>query len=149
MKFQIQDTCGEETYHSLVQGFYRNTSLAILVYDVNNKKTFDSLDYWIKDLRQQTEENIPIFMVGNNIDLEKKVQTEEALAFSVSNRIKYFTECSARTGTKVKEIFYEAAKYLYRTYKDFQSQKKLTTSSTIKIAFDDKKKSGKKKKNNC
>ena len=38
IKLQIWDTCGQEMYRSLVQGFYRNTSLALVVYDVNQKK---------------------------------------------------------------------------------------------------------------
>ena len=35
IKLQIWDTCGQEMYRSLVQGFYRNTSLAIVVYDIS------------------------------------------------------------------------------------------------------------------
>ena len=40
LKLQIWDTCGQEMYRSLVQGFYHNSSLAFLVYDVNNKNSF-------------------------------------------------------------------------------------------------------------
>ena len=96
-KLQIWDTCGQEMYRSLVQGFYRNTSLAIIVYDVNNPKSFEGLEVWLKDLRQQTEQEIPIFIVGNKSDMEKKVPTEDAKIFSTSNRTKYFAECSARS----------------------------------------------------
>ena len=78
IKLQIWDTCGQEMYRSLVQGFYRNTSLALVVYDVNQKKTYDSLDIWIKDIRQHTEQELPIFIAGNKNDLEKLVPTEEA-----------------------------------------------------------------------
>ena len=78
-KLQIWDTCGQEMYRSLVQGFYRNTSLAIIVYDVNNPKSFEGLEVWLKDLRQQTEQEIPIFIVGiivfvNNCLIKPKEQ---------------------------------------------------------------------------
>ena len=35
IKLQIWDTCGQEIYRSLVNNFYRNTSLAIIVYAIN------------------------------------------------------------------------------------------------------------------
>ena len=35
IKLQIWDTCGQEIYRSLVNNFYRNTSLAIVVYAIN------------------------------------------------------------------------------------------------------------------
>ena len=149
IKLQIWDTCGEEMYRSLVQGFYRNTSLALVVYDVSKKDTFDSLEAWIKDIRQHTEQDLPIFVVGNKSDLVKSIQTEEARVFSVSNRTKYFTECSAKEGFQVKEIFFEAAKYLYKSYREFQSQNKLPTSSKLKIGANDNLDLGVKKKKCC
>lgn len=34
-KMQIWDTCGQEVYRSLITNFYRNSSLAILVYSID------------------------------------------------------------------------------------------------------------------
>ena len=34
IKLQIWDTCGQEVYRSLVKSFYRNASLAIIVYSI-------------------------------------------------------------------------------------------------------------------
>ena len=149
LKLQIWDTCGQEMYRSLVQGFYRNTSLALIVYDVNQKKTYDALDIWLKDIRQHTEQELPIFIAGNKSDLEKVVPSEEAKIFAVSNRTKYFTECSAKNGYNVKEIFYEAAKYLYKTYKQFKSQNKLPTTGRLKIDADKNSSLDSKKKKCC
>jgi small GTP-binding protein len=133
IKLQIWDTCGEEMYRSLVQGFYRNTSLAIIVYDISRKKSFEALEIWLKDLRQHTEADIPVFIVGNKMDLDRDVSAEEAKIFSVSNRTKFFTECSAKTGENVKEIFFKAAQYLYDTYKVFQVQNKVPMSNRLKL----------------
>ena len=149
LKLQIWDTCGQEMYRSLVQGFYRNTSLALIVYDVNQKKTYDALDIWLKDIRQHTEQELPIFIAGNKSDLEKVVPSEEAKIFAVSNRTKYFTECSAKNGYNVKEIFYEAAKYLYKTYKQFKSQNKLPTTGRLKIDAEKNKSLDSKKRKCC
>ena len=34
IKLQIWDTCGQEIYKSLISNFYRNCSLAIIVYSI-------------------------------------------------------------------------------------------------------------------
>ena len=149
LKLQIWDTCGQEMYRSLVQGFYRNTSLALVVYDVSQKKSYDGLDIWLKDIRQHTEQDLPIFIAGNKNDLKREVSSEEAQVFAVSNRTKYFTECSAKVGNNVKEIFFEAAKYLYKTYKQFQSQNKLPSSGRLKIGNDNNKVMDTKRKKCC
>ena len=135
-KLQIWDTCGQEMYRSLVQGFYRNTSLALIVYDVSDKKSYDNLDLWIKDIRKNTEQDLPIFVAGNKYDLERKVPFEDARVFTLSNRVKYFTECSAKTGYNVKDIFYEAAKHLYIIYKEYNAQNNLPSSGKLKIQND-------------
>ena len=149
LKLQIWDTCGQEMYRSLVQGFYRNTSLALVVYDVSQKKSYDGLDIWLKDIRQHTEQDLPIFIAGNKNDLKREVSSEEAQVFPVSNRTKYFTDCSAKVGNNVKEIFFEAAKYLYKTYKQFQSQNKLPSSGRLKIGNDNNKVMDTKRKKCC
>ena len=147
IKFQIWDTCGQEMYRSLVQGFYHNTSLALLVYDINKKPTFESLDIWLKDLKQHTEQDLPVFIVGNKNDLDRNVTDEEAKEFKKVNNIVYFAECSAKRGYNVKEIFFEAAKYLYQIYKKFKVQDKVPMAKRLKLDNNENDESNKNKKN--
>ena len=51
IKLQVWDTCGQELYRSLITNFYRNASLAIMVYAINNKDSFDNIDVWLKELK--------------------------------------------------------------------------------------------------
>ena len=150
IKFQIWDTCGQEMYRSLVQGFYHNTSLALLVYDINKKPTFESLDIWLKDLKQHTEQDLPVFIVGNKNDLDRNVTEEESKEFKKVNNIVYFAECSAKRGYNVKEIFFEAAKYLYQIYKKFKVQDKVPMAKRLKLDNNENDESNKnKKKKKC
>ena len=71
IKLQIWDTCGQEFYKSLVSSFYRNTSLAIIVYAIDDQKSFDDLDLWIKDLKMNSSPDIKIFLIGNKSDLNE------------------------------------------------------------------------------
>ncbi len=43
---QIWDTAGQERFQSLGVAFYRGADCCVLVYDVNNTKTFEDLDNW-------------------------------------------------------------------------------------------------------
>ena len=152
IKFQIWDTCGQEMYRSLVQGFYHNTSLALLVYDINKITTFENLDNWLKDLKQHTEQDLPVFVVGNKNDLDRNVTDEEAKQFKNVNNIVYFTECSAKRGYNVKEIFIEAAKYLYQIYKRAKVQDKVPMAKRLKLdknENEEKNNNNKKKKKCC
>ena len=82
IKLQIWDTCGQEMYKSLISNFYRNASLAtILVYSKTDRNSFDNLAMWIKDIKNNTEQDMPILLAGNKNDEEKdkiEVNKEEA-----------------------------------------------------------------------
>jgi len=45
-KMQLWDTAGQERFQSLGVAFYRGADCCVLVYDVNNSKSFDTLDSW-------------------------------------------------------------------------------------------------------
>ena len=72
IKLQIWDTCGQELYRSLIRSFYHNSSLAILVYSINNDMSFNDLNIWINEIRTNGNPDINIFLIGNKADLEDK-----------------------------------------------------------------------------
>ena len=118
VKLQIWDTCGQEVYKSLISNFYRNCSLAIITYAINNKDTFKHAENWLNDLKNQSNPNVRIFLVGNKSDLEEEraVNREEAEKFKEEKKLDIFMETSAKTGQNAKNIMLEAAKILYKDY---------------------------------
>ena len=118
IKLQIWDTCGQETYKSLISNFYRNTSLAMLIYSIDCKESFDDIIKWIKEIKLQNNPDIKLFLIGNKADLENKreVSYEQGEKFKEENEIIFFQETSAKSGINAKEIFHEAAKILYEEY---------------------------------
>ena len=113
IKLQIWDTCGQELYKSLITNFYRNSSLAILVYAINKKDTFVNIKNWLKELKINGAPDMKIFLVGNKIDLEREVTKEEAQKYAEINRIDMFMETSAKTGENAQQLLIEVAKFLY------------------------------------
>ena len=118
IKLQIWDTCGQELYRSLITNFYRNASLAIIVYEVTSLDSFNNVEMWLRELRTHSSPDIKVFLIGNKIDLTEKrqVKTEDGESFAKQNNFSKFIESSAKDGINAKEIFIDAAKLLYDDY---------------------------------
>ena len=152
IKLQIWDTCGQEFYKSLVSSFYRNTSLAIIVYAINDQKSFDELELWIKDLKTNSSPDIKIFLIGNKVDLTEQRVIKKEMAEKIKDDygLDFFIETSAKTGFNTQELFVKAAKVLYEDYNEYQ--KKDTETEKIEnpaIKSLEKKMIGKKKEKCC
>ena len=121
VKLQIWDTCGQEIYKSLISNFYRNSSLAVLVYAIDNKESFTHVENWLNDLKSQANEDVRIFLVGNKADLEedRKVTKEEGEKDKLDQHLDLFMETSAKTGQNARNVLVEAAKILYNDYLKF------------------------------
>ena len=130
IKLQVWDTCGQELYRTLITNFYRNSSLAILVYEINSKQTFENIEMWLRELRSHSNPDAKIFLIGNKLDLESEREVDKATAenYAKNNKMSLFMEASAKTGFNAQKIFIDAAKVLYEDYqkykKDSDSTKK-------------------------
>ena len=129
IKLQIWDTCGQEVYRSLITNFYRNASLAMLVYAINSRESFLHINQWLKEVRIQSHPDVKIILIGNKKDLEneRNVTVEEAEKFKEENQILYFEETSAKTGINAKEVFTEAAKILLKEHNNYRIRPKTET----------------------
>ena len=124
IKLQIWDTCGQEVYRSLIGSFYRNSSLAIIVYSIDNENSFNSIEIWLNELKTKGNPDINIFLIGNKADLEDKRVITKDMANDLcdSHNINFFLETSAKTGFNTKNIFIEAAKLLYEQHMKYKDR---------------------------
>ena len=111
----IWDTSGEERFRAMASLHYRDTQAALLVYDVTDVRTFQSLDYWVRELDEKVrDENMIVVMTGNKSDLpDRRVATEQAKTFANSNSLQAF-DVSAKTGANIDELFRNLANQLSR-----------------------------------
>ena len=118
LKLQIWDTCGQEVYKSLITNFYRNSSLALIIYAINNMDSFKHAENWLNELKAQANPNVKVFLVGNKSDLENErvVSREEGEKFKEEKNLDKFIETSAKTGENARNVLLEAAKLLYKGY---------------------------------
>ena len=126
IKLQIWDTCGQEIYKSLISNFYRNSSLAIIIYAIDNKESFNHAENWLNDLKSQANPDVRIFLVGNKADLEedRKVSKDEVEKYKEEHHLDLFLETSAKTGHNARNVLVEAAKILYKDYLKFDENNK-------------------------
>ena len=49
----IWDTAGQEMYRSMIKMYYRGIHAAIIVFDLCERKSFESVEHWFKDIREK------------------------------------------------------------------------------------------------
>ena len=75
-KINIWDTIGQEKFKSLTKIFVKESKIVILVYDITNRESFDSLPFW-KKIVDEILDYTPIFaVVGNKMDLYEKEEVK-------------------------------------------------------------------------
>ncbi|MHA1145334.1 MAG: Rab family GTPase [Candidatus Helarchaeota archaeon] len=84
IKLLLWDSTGQVAFRTLTKNFLKDTDLAILLYDVTRRDTFESSQYWHDAITDEIQAKIPCILVGNKIDLEneRKVSSEEGKALA-------------------------------------------------------------------
>jgi Ras-related protein Rab-1A len=141
VKLQLWDTAGQERFKTITSSYYKYSHGIILVYDVTDKKSFENIPYWMKEIDRYAPSSIRI-LVGNKCDLIDKriVSVSEAQELANSMGI-FYIETSAKSCYGVDEIFnfliFEAIK---------KHDEKSRDTERINIS---QSKSGKKKERQC
>uniref|UniRef100_A0A7S1IZX7 Uncharacterized protein n=1 Tax=Eutreptiella gymnastica TaxID=73025 RepID=A0A7S1IZX7_9EUGL len=162
IKAQIWDTAGQERYRAITSAYYRNALGALLVYDITKPRSFESVNQWLKELRDHSESNIVVLLVGNKTDLEHLRQVTKDQAQSVAEEQQLlFMETSALEGDKVEEAFNVILTEIYSRVKSRANIVAPTTKTeqnpsdifekaqTIDVAFPPTARPGSKKKKPC
>ena len=109
----LWDTAGQERFRSLIPSYLKNADCIIIVYDITNKDSFNSLTHWLNDAKNNTIEGTIFVICGNKIDLkEKRVVTNEEIDEYIKKENLLYVECSAQNGEGIKELFNLIAKNL-------------------------------------
>jgi len=109
----LWDTAGQERFKSLIPSYIKDSAVAIVIFDITSRASFQSVEKWIEDARAMRDDEVLLVLAGNKCDLQshRQVTTQEAEEFARARNLLYM-EVSAKEGINVVETFNEVAKKL-------------------------------------
>uniref|UniRef100_A0A1I7U661 Ras-related protein Rab-6A n=1 Tax=Caenorhabditis tropicalis TaxID=1561998 RepID=A0A1I7U661_9PELO len=110
IRLQLWDTAGQERFRSLIPSYIRDSSVAVVVYDITNANSFHQTTKWVDDVRNERGCDVIIVLVGNKTDLadKRQVSTEDGEKKARDLNV-MFIETSAKAGYNVKQLFRKIA----------------------------------------
>ena len=120
IKVKIWDTAGQEKFKSISTQYIKNCDGILLIYAINNKKTFENIENWLNEIENKKKKNnIPLVLIGNKIDLEKEreVSFQEGEKLAQIYNMEFF-ECSAKDNINVNECFNCLIELIFQLYED-------------------------------
>ncbi|XP_045543929.1 ras-related protein Rab-6B isoform X1 [Salmo salar] len=122
VRLQLWDTAGQERFRSLIPSYIRDSTVAVVVYDITNVNSFQQTSKWIDDVRTERGSDVIIMLVGNKTDLGDKSILSNKPSDTAARQITIeegeqrakelsvmFIETSAKTGYNVKQLFRRVA----------------------------------------
>ena len=118
VRLQVWDTAGQERFRNVTKSYFQSSRGLLVVYDITDKESFEKINFWIKNIKENAPENAKLILVGNKCDLanERQISYEEGEKKASNYNIKFF-ESSEKEGTNVKEFFFYLANEIYQDEK--------------------------------
>lgn len=133
VKLQIWDTAGQERFRSVTHAYYRDAHALLLLYDVTNKASFDSIQAWLTEIQEHAQDDVVLMLLGNKVDSaqERAVKREDAEKLAKDYGLP-FMETSAKTGLNVDLAFTAIAKELKQRHTKAPSEPRFQLHDYIK-----------------
>lgn len=145
---QLWDTAGQERFRTITKNYIKGAQGILLVFDITNRKSYENLAVWMKQIHDIAIDNIQTLLIGNKCDLKdrRQVSIEEGKAKANEFGIEYY-ETSAKENKNIVEVLNILAK---RTYKEYlQAKEKETIYQERKRLQEIEKEKKMKKKGSC
>lgn len=129
IKYDLWDTAGQEIYRSLAKIFFKDAKIIILVYEIGNKNSFESLqNYWYQEVISNSSSNPILAVVGNKNDLYDIPETvDEKKANDWADKIgAIFMTISAKKDIGIDLLFEKVGKkFLDPNFDDKSEEEKI------------------------
>ena len=104
----IWDTAGQEKFRAMTKLFIKDAKIAILVYAIDDKKSFECLSFWALTVKEILGEEVILALVGNKSDLylKEEIKAEVANDYAKSLNAK-FKIVSAKLNPRIFISFLE------------------------------------------
>ncbi|XP_013411068.1 protein spire homolog 1 isoform X2 [Lingula anatina] len=118
VQLQIWDTAGQERYRTITTACFRGTMGFVLMYDITSEQSFNMVEDWLTQIRENADEKAPVIIVGHKCDLEDKREVSYELAQKLADDLEVdFYEASAKEDYHVSLVFDKLVDKITRVYK--------------------------------
>ena len=147
IKFEIWDTAGQEIYRALTKIFYKDAKIAILVYDITKRETYEEMkEYWYYQVREAADQDVIIAIAANKCDMYEEEKVTEGEGREFAKKIGAFYQLtSAFTNIGIEDLF----KTIGKQYLDFYISNKNKNKAEKKIILPETNLQEKKIKKGC
>ena len=107
INLQIWDTAGQERYKTITTAYFRGSQGIILVYDVSDRTSFQSIQFWLQEISTHANKNVNKILVGNKCDkTEEEREVDKTRGEELANILKApHVEVSAKTAENIDKAF--------------------------------------------
>jgi len=132
IELEVWDTAGQEQYRAVTKMYYKDVHGVVLVYDTTDRTSFEKAKFWLDDLEMHGNKMEEKILVGSKMDLSAKreVTLYEAKKFAGERKLEW-TECSAKTGEGVNEMFDMLLEKIIYSYDHNEEFRNIFCRSTI------------------
>ncbi|KAA6400207.1 MAG: putative GTP-binding protein ryh1 [Streblomastix strix] len=117
VKLHLWDTAGQERFRALIPSYLRDSSAAVVLFDVTNRQSFDNLSRWIDEVRDVRGDEVLITIVGSKSDL---VEYRAVISKEGEEKARQlnclYMEISSKTGANIRNLFFLITKSLLNYY---------------------------------
>ena len=109
---QVWDTSGQEKYRAISASFIKRADAVLLTYAIDDRDSFKHVVEWIKEIKDNTAEDVCIILVGSKADVGKRcVEYVEGEELARELGVQFF-ETSAKENMNIDQVFMTAAQQI-------------------------------------
>ena len=118
-KLIFYDTAGQKKFKSVAPNLIKKAHGIIIMYDITNKSSFNSIPDIIKNIKEEKGDDFPMILIGNKIDLEqdREIKKEQGKDLASKNGVEFF-EISNKEGINIQEAGFAIVNKILEKRKD-------------------------------
>jgi small GTP-binding protein len=102
--FSCWNCAPQKKFHYYYSKFFRGALGALILFDISDRGSYEEVEYWINEVRKYID-GIPIILIGNKVDLERKVAYEDVLQFANQKKLAAYIETSTKDDVNISVTF--------------------------------------------
>lgn len=123
---EIYDTAGQDEFVGFRTKIILKADGFLLVFSLTSEISFAGIPKFLEEIQQANCGHLPLLLVGNKVDLERKISAEQVGELDLD-----YIETSAKENLNVDRAFKTLAKSIWTMRQQLHAQKEKRYSTTL------------------